>query len=1348
MTAATANGSHSIENSVVVKAPVAAPVQENELFEELYQMECFRTGEFYLKSGQMTPIYIDLRRIMSSPRVLRMAAQAMCDKIVAKNLKFDYVVGVPYAALPLATLVSDILNVPMLMKRKEAKAYGTKQLIEGVYQPGGTVLLVEDVVTSGESIRETAEAVRKENLNVTDTIAVLDRQQGATANLAADKLNFLSFLTMEGILDGLIRKNQMTEQRKCMFNWLSIVLAVVITTPTLNSKEKYDLQKTDMISSNRFERSDTALSKVLGWQMTLGRVTNVIYLQNKLLDGSLTAEDVVVGIWNLKDKGAVQKFHTIQSTNLTALLEELGIEVTKKLYTNATQLFGLSSSLKSMFAELEKFKQLKDVNKAELKKALESLSNLIRHLSETSSTPSIAPAFLSDRNLSQIYDDLENRMMAELLNQGNPLDKLITGLKDIGQLVTNFEAIVVGGSLLGSMTSKFNVARLMHFCENIEKYIKGVTKVEELSILPKCITISSTSLPSLLGDLDNIVEKVANILDKIEVIVNTLDEWNDMESDIKELGTFNDFIQNLDYAQFANYKNSTSYVKGTSILEKFISIFNKTLLDKEITDNLSELISKMQEAQEWIKNTGLQNEPCSINASFDVNPLIYFNLFVEEVESVKKLEVVDAVSQIYNTFTLTAKRFDAISVTAIAMKSNKSEDSTQLYENFKSEASLDALLQTAAGAGSLNQIYQFQQLKSKVELIINAEPTVQSAISLITDNTTKAKLEKTWKTFPAVKRQLTELLANVANLENVLHTATITKSMDSAVKVYKLAENMNFAGQIDLRNLRESMFHFETTRRKRAQPNQDLQGLSDSLEALLQPIDLSLAHANFQKTPRALAQLQNDFNVYFGISRGSPSGENGEGQSQETGSDWTWYAVGGGVGLIVIVVVIIVVVCKKRKKKMQFMDDPYLHEEPDYKYTEEWYRFNFVQLQDSRWPINQKDKNNKTALYRAVENKNFAEVQKLLDEGALIDATCDKYEWSALRLLVDRKEKTWGLKFCDYGADISQPDTLADTADMWGANKGFMPEFDDYYGEKKRKRTIPPNKKRTYKVLVLDPNCLTKFEMKKLTPRIKDKITWGYKEGMNLDTFTHIVVSSNYTNDNNLQEFYLPENDDFLAYEMIASLANLMGKRWLLAILDNTDNIQLDHPFILTDIRFRKYTERDALLRLKTYRHQGLPKFLCRVTITILPTKTDEAAKKEKWKKIIKLFGGTVSEKPKADTYNCEMPFHACWSWYRTNKEDLMTINYQNSCWILRYKDSEIDPIWRSNANAYTLVDFNFLRESIARGVILNSRNTIVPLELDHKEADDKERPVNKSKKQPREAKAKATEASTGVTKS
>ncbi|PIO52804.1 hypothetical protein TELCIR_23589, partial [Teladorsagia circumcincta] len=78
-------------------------VVDDRLFEALYAMEVFQMGEFYLKSGQMTPIYIDLRRLISQPKTLRMTAQVLCDIINAKDLKYDYVVGVPYAALPLAT---------------------------------------------------------------------------------------------------------------------------------------------------------------------------------------------------------------------------------------------------------------------------------------------------------------------------------------------------------------------------------------------------------------------------------------------------------------------------------------------------------------------------------------------------------------------------------------------------------------------------------------------------------------------------------------------------------------------------------------------------------------------------------------------------------------------------------------------------------------------------------------------------------------------------------------------------------------------------------------------------------------------------------------------------------------------------------------------------------------------------------------------------------------------------------------------------------------------------------------------------------------------------------------------
>ena len=91
---------------------------------------------------------------------------------------FDVICGVPYAALPMATAMSLESYIPLIIKRKEAKEYGTKKLIEGIYKSGQNCLLVEDVITSGKSLIETISEVENEGLKVSDIVVVLDRQQG------------------------------------------------------------------------------------------------------------------------------------------------------------------------------------------------------------------------------------------------------------------------------------------------------------------------------------------------------------------------------------------------------------------------------------------------------------------------------------------------------------------------------------------------------------------------------------------------------------------------------------------------------------------------------------------------------------------------------------------------------------------------------------------------------------------------------------------------------------------------------------------------------------------------------------------------------------------------------------------------------------------------------------------------------------------------------------------------------------------------------------------------------------------------------------------------------------------
>ena len=150
---------------------------KNKFFLESYKLEIIKFGKFALKSGIESPFYVDLRPLASDPKILKKLAEHLLE-ILPKDNKLDLICGVPYAALPMATVMSLLSEIPLIMKRKEAKGYGTKKLIEGIYKQGQSCLLVEDVITSGKSLLETIAEVEKEGLKVSDIVVVLDRQQG------------------------------------------------------------------------------------------------------------------------------------------------------------------------------------------------------------------------------------------------------------------------------------------------------------------------------------------------------------------------------------------------------------------------------------------------------------------------------------------------------------------------------------------------------------------------------------------------------------------------------------------------------------------------------------------------------------------------------------------------------------------------------------------------------------------------------------------------------------------------------------------------------------------------------------------------------------------------------------------------------------------------------------------------------------------------------------------------------------------------------------------------------------------------------------------------------------------
>lgn len=149
---------------------------KKQFFLECYQLGIIKFGRFTLKSGIESPFYVDLRPLASDPKILKRLANYLLDMLPLDN--FDLICGVPYAALPMATAMSLESYLPLIIKRKEAKDYGTKKMIEGIYTKGQNCLLVEDVITSGKSLLETIPEVENEGITVSDIVVVLDRQQG------------------------------------------------------------------------------------------------------------------------------------------------------------------------------------------------------------------------------------------------------------------------------------------------------------------------------------------------------------------------------------------------------------------------------------------------------------------------------------------------------------------------------------------------------------------------------------------------------------------------------------------------------------------------------------------------------------------------------------------------------------------------------------------------------------------------------------------------------------------------------------------------------------------------------------------------------------------------------------------------------------------------------------------------------------------------------------------------------------------------------------------------------------------------------------------------------------------
>lgn len=199
------------EQRVNTTMPSKTDVQIEQLAADLLTSGCVKFGRFTMKSGIVSPIYLDLRRLVTYPSIMHSAAKMYAHKL--GSLQFDRIAGIPYAALPIATAISLEMNRPLIYPRREAKDYGTKASIEGIYREGETAVVIDDLITTGGSKFEAIEKLTEAGLLVRDVVVLIDRSFDGTKVMADAGYRLHSVVTIHDLLPIWERTNAITAQQ-------------------------------------------------------------------------------------------------------------------------------------------------------------------------------------------------------------------------------------------------------------------------------------------------------------------------------------------------------------------------------------------------------------------------------------------------------------------------------------------------------------------------------------------------------------------------------------------------------------------------------------------------------------------------------------------------------------------------------------------------------------------------------------------------------------------------------------------------------------------------------------------------------------------------------------------------------------------------------------------------------------------------------------------------------------------------------------------------------------------------------------------------------------------------------
>ena len=259
--------------------------EHKDVIKALYDIEGVKFGEFTLKSGIKSPIYFDLRVVVSYPKLMARVSELMWKAVHKGGAEYSCVCGVPYTALPLATCMSTAHDIPMLVRRKEAKDYGTKKMIEGKFEEGQKCLIAEDVVTTGGSVLETMKTLNDVGIKVTDAVVLLNREQGGLERLQRNGIKLHCVFTVSEVLNVLQAEGCISaDVVQSVHRFLADSMIKDVTTEPDSKRVKLpgdvaDIKKVNMQHLSYAERAKLASNSISCklWKIMAEKETNLAF---------------------------------------------------------------------------------------------------------------------------------------------------------------------------------------------------------------------------------------------------------------------------------------------------------------------------------------------------------------------------------------------------------------------------------------------------------------------------------------------------------------------------------------------------------------------------------------------------------------------------------------------------------------------------------------------------------------------------------------------------------------------------------------------------------------------------------------------------------------------------------------------------------------------------------------------------------------------------------------------------------------------------------------------------------------------------------------------------------------